>query len=109
LKIDDLSWLFHFIQNLETDCIWKIGMNQHPQMHSSWQMCVVTNILIFLGLGLQAISKPAAWHRFGSANPEESDDDLSQHFISAVCWKSESPTMLAANSQGTIKVLVLAP
>jgi hypothetical protein len=26
-----------------------------------------------------------------------------------VCWKSESPTMLAANSQGTIKVLVLAP
>jgi E3 ubiquitin-protein ligase RFWD2 len=78
-------------------------------MHSSWEMCVVTNILIFLGLGLQAISKPAAWHRFGSANPEESDDDLSPHFISAVCWKSESPTMLAANSQGTIKVLVLAP
>jgi E3 ubiquitin-protein ligase RFWD2 len=57
----------------------------------------------------KAISKPAAWHRFGSANPEESDDDLSPHFISAVCWKSESPTMLAANSQGTIKVLVLAP
>ena len=31
------------------------------------------------------------------------------HFISVVCWKSESATMLAANSQGTIKVLVLAP
>ncbi|GLT54646.1 hypothetical protein SLA2020_278280 [Shorea laevis] len=26
----------------------------------------------------------------------------------AVCWKSDSPTMLTANSQGTIKVLVLA-
>lgn len=53
------------------------------------------------------MSKPAAWHRFGSQNPDDSDDD-SSHFISAVCWKSESPTMLAANSQGTIKVLVLA-
>ncbi|KAG0576922.1 hypothetical protein KC19_5G118200 [Ceratodon purpureus] len=56
----------------------------------------------------KAMSKPASWHRFGSQNPEDSDDD-SAHFISAVCWKSESPTMLAANSQGTIKVLVLAP
>lgn len=56
----------------------------------------------------KAISKPAAWHRFGSTDLDDSDDDAS-HFISAVCWKSESPTMLAANSQGTIKVLVLAP
>ncbi|MCO5575097.1 hypothetical protein L7F22_028894 [Adiantum nelumboides] len=56
----------------------------------------------------KAISKPAAWHRFGSSDLDDSDDD-SSHFISAVCWKSESPTMLAANSQGTIKVLVLAP
>lgn len=56
----------------------------------------------------KAISKPAAWHRFGSSELDDSDDD-SSHFISAVCWKSESPTMLAANSQGTIKVLVLAP
>ncbi|KAG6557459.1 hypothetical protein Mapa_000732 [Marchantia paleacea] len=56
----------------------------------------------------KAMSKPAAFHRFGSPDPEDSDDD-SSHFISAVCWKSDSPTMLAANSQGTIKVLVLAP
>lgn len=56
----------------------------------------------------KAISKPAAWHKFGSPDLDDSDDDTS-HFISAVCWKSESPTMLAANSQGTIKVLVLAP
>lgn len=57
----------------------------------------------------QAMSRPAACYRFGSQNPEDSDDDVSSHFISAVCWKSESPTMIAANSQGTIKVLVLAP
>nr|WIG64894.1 constitutively photomorphogenic 1 [Ginkgo biloba] len=56
----------------------------------------------------KAISKPAAWHRFGGPDLDDSDDDV-PHFISAVCWKSESPTMLAANSQGTIKVLVLAP
>jgi E3 ubiquitin-protein ligase RFWD2 len=54
------------------------------------------------------MSKPTTCHRFGSSDRDEIDDD-SSHFISAVCWKSESPTMLAANSQGTIKVLVLAP
>ncbi|CAM6088169.1 unnamed protein product [Calypogeia fissa] len=56
----------------------------------------------------KAMSKPTTFHRFGSSDREDSDDD-SNHFISAVCWKSESPTLLAANSQGTIKVLVLAP
>eukprot|EP00245_Coleochaete_scutata_P005984 TRINITY_DN20054_c0_g1_i1.p1 TRINITY_DN20054_c0_g1~~TRINITY_DN20054_c0_g1_i1.p1 ORF type:complete len:662 (+),score=133.07 TRINITY_DN20054_c0_g1_i1:215-2200(+) len=56
----------------------------------------------------KAMSKPAAVHRFGSSArvSEESDDD-SSHFISAVCWKSESPTLLAANSQGTVQALTL--
>jgi hypothetical protein len=40
---------------------------------------------------------------------EESDDDLSPNFIIVMWWKNESPTMLAANSQGTIKALILAP
>lgn len=39
---------------------------------------------------------------------EDTDDDSGSFFISAVCWKSDSPTMLTANSQGTIKVLILA-
>jgi hypothetical protein len=78
---------------------------------SSWafhlHVCfMVPRLCVFVGW--QAMSKPASWHRFGTENPEDSDDEGS-HFISAVCWKSESPTMLAANSQGTIKVLVLAP
>uniref|UniRef100_A0A7I4DBE0 RING-type domain-containing protein n=1 Tax=Physcomitrium patens TaxID=3218 RepID=A0A7I4DBE0_PHYPA len=55
----------------------------------------------------KAMSKPCSSHKFGSPNSEDIEDDGS-HFISAVCWKSESPTMLAANSQGIIKVLVLA-
>ncbi|URD73711.1 E3 ubiquitin-protein ligase [Musa troglodytarum] len=56
----------------------------------------------------KAISKPAAWHKFGSSDLDDAEDDAGSYFISAVCWKSDSPTMLAANSQGTIKVLVLA-
>lgn len=53
------------------------------------------------------ISRPVTWHRFGSPDMDP-DDDSGSYFISAVCWKSESPTMLTANSQGTIKVLVMA-
>ncbi|CAK9181694.1 unnamed protein product [Ilex paraguariensis] len=56
----------------------------------------------------KAISKTAAWHRFSSSDLDDADDNGGSYFISAVCWKSDSPTMLAANSQGTIKVLVLA-
>ncbi|XP_073048064.1 E3 ubiquitin-protein ligase COP1-like [Primulina eburnea] len=55
----------------------------------------------------KAISKPSACHKF-SSDVDESNEDAN-YFISAVCWKSDSPTMLTANSQGTIKVLVLAP
>lgn len=57
----------------------------------------------------KAISKPMAWHRFSSSNTVDTDqDEAGSYFISAVCWKSDSPTVLTANSQGTIKVLVLA-
>lgn len=54
------------------------------------------------------ISKPVTRHRFGSPDLDDAEDEAVSYFISAVCWKSDSPTMLTANSQGTIKVLVLA-
>jgi len=57
----------------------------------------------------KALSKPIVVYKFGSTNPatgEESDEDGSQ-FVSSVCWKRNSSTLLAANSQGTIKVLEL--
>ncbi|KAE8728696.1 ankyrin repeat-containing protein [Hibiscus syriacus] len=54
-----------------------------------------------------AISKPAAQYSFGS-DMADADEEVGSYFISAVCWKSDSQTMLSANSQGTIKVLVLA-
>lgn len=56
----------------------------------------------------KAISRPAMWHKFGSPDVEDIEGDAGSYFISAVCWKSGSPTMLAANSRGTTKVLVLA-
>lgn len=54
------------------------------------------------------ISKPVTRHRFGSPDLDDAEDEAVSYFISAVCWKRDSPTMLTANSQGTIKVLVLA-
>ncbi|ESQ51886.1 hypothetical protein EUTSA_v10016348mg [Eutrema salsugineum] len=54
------------------------------------------------------ITRPVTSHRFGSPDMEDAEEEAGSYFISAVCWKSDSPTMLTANSQGTIKVLVLA-
>ncbi|XP_021724566.1 E3 ubiquitin-protein ligase COP1-like isoform X1 [Chenopodium quinoa] len=54
------------------------------------------------------IPRPVTCHKFGSPDVEDADEDPGAYFISAVCWKSNSPTLLTANSQGTIKVLVLA-
>ncbi|KAG2688485.1 hypothetical protein I3760_09G097600 [Carya illinoinensis] len=61
----------------------------------------------------KAISRPMAWHKLGSLEGDDDDsdgvnDDDESYFISAVCWKSNSPTVLAANSEGKLKVLVLA-
>ncbi|PON91316.1 TNF receptor-associated factor [Trema orientale] len=57
----------------------------------------------------KAISKPMTSHKLGSSESNDNDDDTGSYFISAVCWKSDSPTVLTANSGGTIKVLVLSP
>ena len=37
---------------------------------------------------------------------DRKDEDVNE-FVSAVCWKADSNVMVAANSQGTIKVLEL--
>ncbi|KFK31097.1 e3 ubiquitin-protein ligase cop1 [Arabis alpina] len=54
------------------------------------------------------ITRPVTSHRFGAPEMDDAEEEAGSYFISAVCWKSDSPTMLTANSQGTIKVLVLA-
>ncbi|XP_057784867.1 E3 ubiquitin-protein ligase COP1-like [Salvia miltiorrhiza] len=55
----------------------------------------------------KAITKPVTWHKFGSPDIEDIEEDAGSYFISAVCWKVGSPTILAANSRGTIKVMAL--
>ncbi|CAN6803950.1 unnamed protein product [Brassica oleracea] len=54
------------------------------------------------------IARPVTSHIFGTPEMDNAEEEAGSYFISAVCWKSDSPTMLTANSQGTIKVLVLA-
>ncbi|KAJ1667395.1 hypothetical protein IW140_000892 [Coemansia sp. RSA 1813] len=57
------------------------------------------------------LSHPVVVHRFGNCNSvtgaEQPEDDPSL-FVSAVCWKKKSNTILSANSQGIIKVLDMA-
>ncbi|KAJ2775910.1 hypothetical protein IWQ57_000067 [Coemansia nantahalensis] len=57
------------------------------------------------------LSHPAVTHRFGNCNPvtgvEQVEDDPSL-FVSAVCWKNRTNTILSANSQGIIKILDMA-
>ncbi|KAF4372605.1 hypothetical protein F8388_027278 [Cannabis sativa] len=57
----------------------------------------------------KAISKPMASHKFTSSESNDNEDVAGSYFISAVCWKSDSPTLLTATSGGAIKVLVLSP
>ncbi|KAL1924522.1 uncharacterized protein VTP21DRAFT_4176 [Calcarisporiella thermophila] len=57
------------------------------------------------------LTHPVVTLRFGSVNPVTGQDvqDVSDSslFVSSVCWKKDSNVLLAANSQGTIKVLKL--
>lgn len=55
----------------------------------------------------RALAKPIAKRLFSSpANSGHHPSDGTQ-FISAVCWKPQAQTLLAANSQGCIKVMQL--
>ncbi|KAL2931245.1 E3 ubiquitin-protein ligase COP1 [Bienertia sinuspersici] len=56
----------------------------------------------------KAISKPVARYKFNKSELYDGDEDRGSHFISAVCWKSDSTVIMAANSQGNVKLLTLA-
>lgn len=50
---------------------------------------------------------PMASHKFGSVSGtigQESEDDTGQ-FVSSVCWRGRSQTLIVANSMGNMKVL----
>ncbi|BBN06975.1 protein SPA1-related 3/4 [Marchantia polymorpha subsp. ruderalis] len=55
----------------------------------------------------KSLPMPMASHKFGCADPitgQETEDDGGQ-FVSSVCWRGKSQTLVAANSMGNIKVL----
>ncbi|XP_075086441.1 protein SPA1-RELATED 2 isoform X1 [Nicotiana tabacum] len=55
----------------------------------------------------KSLPMPITSHKFGSIDPisgKETDDDNGQ-FVSSVCWRRKSNTVLAANSSGCIKLL----
>ncbi|KAK7317757.1 hypothetical protein RJT34_02245 [Clitoria ternatea] len=54
----------------------------------------------------KAFPMPAISFKFGNSDPlsgNEVDDSL--QFISSVCWRGQSSTLLAANSTGNVKIL----
>ena len=50
---------------------------------------------------------PITSHKFGSIDPisGKETDDYSAQWVSSVCWKGKSDMVVAANSDGCIKVL----
>ena len=61
-------------------------------------------------LQLQGLSKHLFQFKFDAVRSfldrDRKEEDVNE-FVSAVCWKANSNVMVAANSQGTIKVLEL--
>ena len=58
----------------------------------------------------RGLSQPLLHYKFDvvkSVLDKERQDEDSAEFISAVCWKPQSNVIIAANSQGTIKLLEL--
>ncbi|PWA59547.1 protein kinase-like domain, Guanine nucleotide-binding protein, beta subunit [Artemisia annua] len=54
----------------------------------------------------KAFPMPALSYKFNTTDPISGDEvDDSEQFISSVCWRSQSSTLVAANSLGNIKLL----
>ena len=54
----------------------------------------------------RAVSQPAARLAFAPPPPGE---EARQPFVSAVCWQRDGGVLLAANSEGVLRVLAQAP
>lgn len=54
----------------------------------------------------KAFPMPALAFKFGSRDPLSGDEvDDNAQFISSLCWRRQSSTLVAANSMGNIKLL----
>ncbi|KAJ1916433.1 hypothetical protein H4219_003798 [Mycoemilia scoparia] len=81
-------------------------------LNDEWISCGSENNMLYTYH--RNIKRPIVVHKFGSNSQLASDLGGSGEtvaeadpslFVSAVCWKQKSNTMLAANSQGIIKIL----
>ncbi|CAI7797580.1 unnamed protein product [Closterium sp. NIES-54] len=55
----------------------------------------------------KSLPMPMAAHRFGGVDPvtgADTEEDAGQ-FVSSVCWRGDSQTLVAANSTGNVKLL----
>lgn len=55
----------------------------------------------------KSLPMPVATHKFGWLDPltGKSMGDDTGKFVSSVCWRAKSQTLVAANSLGNVKVL----
>lgn len=55
----------------------------------------------------QSLPMPISSHKFGCIDPSSGQDtvDDSGHFVSSVLWRGKSNMVVAANSNGCIKLL----
>jgi len=77
-------------------------------VNGDWIACGSENNAVYAYY--KALKSPVVSIRFGGVNPvtgEDTVEDDPSLFVSSVCWKKSSNILLAANSQGTIKVLEL--
>ncbi|KAI3716258.1 hypothetical protein L6452_23475 [Arctium lappa] len=54
----------------------------------------------------KAFPMPALSYRFSTTDPISGNEvDNTEQFVSSVCWRNQSSTLIAANSMGNIKIL----
>ncbi|KAG2182174.1 hypothetical protein INT43_007101 [Umbelopsis isabellina] len=80
--------------------------------NNDWISCGSENNAVYTYY--KSVRSPLACVKFGgfdaltvSCYGHTTDEDDPSQFVSSVCWKRNSNTLLSANSQGTIKVLTL--
>nr|KYP42368.1 Protein SPA1-RELATED 3 [Cajanus cajan] len=75
------------------------------ETNEAFHLSYFINLLVFIYH--KAFPMPALSFKFYSKDPlygNKVDDDSSQ-FITSVCWRGQSSTLLAANSTGNVKIL----
>ncbi|CAJ1978569.1 unnamed protein product [Sphenostylis stenocarpa] len=69
----------------------------------------IATVIALVFIYHKAFPMPALSFKFCSDDPLSGDEvDDSSKFISSVCWRGQSPILIAANSAGNVKILEMA-